>query len=88
MLSHNDSFLSGMSSSKKNDNSTRFHTKDKKLISNEQEGRLSRHFRSVTLFRETVKVGRAWWKDMNMSAYIFPIVAVIDIKSLINNKAT
>lgn len=32
VLSHNDSFLSGMSSSKKNDNSSRFHTKDKRLL--------------------------------------------------------
>lgn len=32
VLSHNDSFLSSMSSSKKNDNSARFHTKDNRLL--------------------------------------------------------
>jgi len=33
VLLHNDCFLSSMSSSKKNDNSSRFHSKDKKLTS-------------------------------------------------------
>jgi hypothetical protein len=37
VLSHNDSFLSSMSSSKKNDNSSRFHTKDIWLLVYSQE---------------------------------------------------
>lgn len=74
MLLDNDGLLSCMSSSKKNDNSSRFHSKDKKLFI-ESYGRKLSVALLASLAADRGRLPELHGLIRRGYAYIFPIVA-------------